>query len=518
MSVSAAPQPPGRIKPFAYVTAEKAVLYRAIMRAFMESKERFVLHLRSQEILNEVGSRGIGELPGESEIESALSQLCEWGNLEAHPDTTDVTTVEDFYKQRFLFRITAQGEAAERALDLFESTSDCKGELQTGALSDIRKLLQDLYQIARDAEPDSGRIHRNLLTLRARFDDLNARAQLFMGGLHRRVDLKNSHSEQFILDRQRRIGYIERFIGELVIATDDIALTISDLEAAGIEKLLQAAAHRIVADAVEEPSEGLDRARFQWHSFWERLRNWFVSRPGRPSNAEILRGRARAAIPALLRAITTVNDQKIGRIDRSNDLRVLARWFVEVHSEADAHRLWRAVFGLCPARHLIINDATLDQHESLGVPPDTSWLDAPPLRISLRLRTYGSYARTGRLSRIIDRTAEKEKLAAATHEEALRILKAQGRFATGSRMRLSELEQLDSDEFDLFLELLGEAVSARVLSAEAADVLSSDGSLRVKLEPTGDGRTAVIHIPEGVFSGPDHWISIERNTTDEVAT
>jgi hypothetical protein len=30
-------------------------------------------------------------------LEAALAKLCEWRNLEAHRDTADVATVEEFY-------------------------------------------------------------------------------------------------------------------------------------------------------------------------------------------------------------------------------------------------------------------------------------------------------------------------------------------------------------------------------------------------------------------------------------
>ena len=36
--------------------------------------------------------------------------------------------------------------------------------------------------------------------------------------------------------------------------------------------------------------------------------------------------------------------------------------------DADAHRLWRSIFGMCSSRHLTVNDATLDQHESQEMP------------------------------------------------------------------------------------------------------------------------------------------------------
>src|SRR5262249_22179859 len=152
-----------------------------------------------------------------------------------------------------------------------------------------------------------------------------------------------------------------------------------------------------------------------------------------------------------------------------------ARWFTDMESDAEAHRLWRLIFGFSAARHLAINDATLDEYEARAYSANTSWLDAPPLRISTTLRESGSDSRTGRLSRIIDRTAEKEKLAAATREEAFRIANARNRFGTGRRMRLSELERLDPGEFDLFLDILGEAMSARVFPNEAVEILSGDG-------------------------------------------
>ena len=101
-------------------------------------------------------------------------------------------------------------------------------------------------------------------------------------------------------------------------------------------------------------------------------------------------------------------------------------------------------------------------------------------------------------------------LAAASQKEAQRLLNAQRRFGTGNRIRLSELEQLETGDFDVFLDLLGEAVSARVFPVEAVEILSGDGSLRVKLEPTCDGREAMIVTADGTFAGPDHWISMEQ--------
>ncbi len=80
-------------------------------------------------------------------------------------------------------------------------------------------------------------------------------------------------------------------------------------------------------------------------------------------------------------------------------------------------------------------------------------------------------------------------------------------------MRFSELESLDAAEFELFLDVLGEAVAVGAFPSEAVDILSGDGCLRVRLEPTADGDEARILTNEGMFIGPDQWISIEPVAT-----
>jgi hypothetical protein len=68
----------------------------------------------------------------------------------------------------------------------------------------------------------------------------------------------------------------------------------------------------------------------------------------------------------------------------------------------------------------------------------------------------------------------------------------------------------------LFLDLLGDAVSARVSAADTVEILSGDGCLKVRLEPTGDDRQARIHTSDGAFCGPDQWISIEQITIQDL--
>jgi uncharacterized protein (TIGR02677 family) len=482
---------------FLYRSADKASLYQAIMEVFIESKDLFVFQLRAEQVFDALRRNSSFELPARAEVDAALVQLCGWGNLDTYPDTANVGSVEDFYHQRQTLEMTAQGEAAHRALASFDAAAACKGKLQPSRVADIRLLLQELKQLSREEEPDTWKVHRNLLALQALVEDLSATAQTFVRVSERRIGLPPSEARSLA-------EYGQGFIGELVLDADNICEAIRDIESAGFERLLQAVADRSVRDL----------SHWRWH--WERLRRWFVSQPDSPSTSERLRERARTSIPALLSVITRFNDQQIHRIDRSNDFRVLARWFAQAASDAEAHMLWRAAFGLCSARHLIIDDETLTDRESQAVPATTSWLHAPPLRLSMDPSDRLSESRTGGLSRMIDRSAEKEKLAAASHEESQSLLNARRGFGSGNRIRLSDLKQMETAEFDLFLGLLGEAVSGRFFPAEAVEISSGDGCLTVKLEPTDDGRDAVIVTSDGTFAGPDHWISIEQVSAADV--
>src|SRR5262249_30642270 len=267
---------------------------------------------------------------------------------------------------------------------------------------------------------------------------------------------------------RRLIEYGKRLIGELQQESDCIAETILEIEAAGFEQLLRDVDNSSIRDRTGI-SNGAEDA--QWHSQCQPLRRWFIAQPGSPSTSQILRDRAAAAIAGLLRSIRNHRDERRGIIDRTTDFLILARWFAEATTDEDAHRLWHAAFGLNSSRHWTIDDASLNDRESQSISPDTSWRDAPPLGILTQSQKYSVQSSVGALSRIIDRGAEKEKLAVSSREEAERLLNAQRRFCNSGRVRLSDLQFLETNEFDLLLDLLGEAMSSRVDSAEPVEVL-----------------------------------------------
>jgi uncharacterized protein (TIGR02677 family) len=349
-----------------------------------------------------------------------------------------------------------------------------------------------------------------------RFTDLAENAQAFMGSLQRTIDLYDADVDTFRAYKDRLVGYLERFIKDLVTVGGEIARLLQSLEPAAVSRLLTIVAERDAEDAAPgaDPGAGDPRAAARaagiaaWEERWRGLRQWFVAEGIQPSQAKLLRARARAAIPQLLAVVANLNERRAGRSDRSADFRALARWFAEAPDERSMHRLWRLAFGVGGSRHLMIDSETLAVREDDPVPATTPWADAPPLRISPRLRRTGSYERRGRPNRIVGRDEQRQVLERLASRQVAETAAARARLATGGQIRLSQLGELDPAAFGLFLALLGDALAARRPGQRSVVTTTTDGTMRIALTSLDNASIATLRTTAGVLRGPDHSIEI----------
>jgi uncharacterized protein (TIGR02677 family) len=439
-----------------------------------------------------------------------LAQLAEWGNLESQPDTARVSSLSDFYRARFLYRLSHGGEAVETGLAVFFQTLQRRAELQTVALEDIASRLQALRQLIDQNVTKDGldvaKAHQVLRDLVGVFNDLAENAQAFMAGVARTLELQQAEASAVIAYKRRLIDYLDRFLSDLVRRSDSIAQLILYLAPHVDTVFLQIAEREVRDSAPDGEGDQTDDKMRRWQAWrerWKGLRGWFLSTGPEPPQAELLRARARAAIPQLLGAIATLNDRRSGRSDRSADFRILAQWFAACGNDGEAHRMARAAFALHPARHF-----SLDLHADDELPASTPWAEAPPLQINPRLREYGEAAPRGPLARVRDRSAERALMAEQFSEEARQIEAARQRLSTGHPFLLSDMGELDTHAFGLFLSLLGEALSEQAHPDQIVERQTADGLLNVRMEPLGAATEARIVTPAGIFAGRDHLVTI----------
>ncbi|MFI1580982.1 TIGR02677 family protein [Embleya sp. NPDC020630] len=507
-------------RPFSYLTAQQhSALYRAIMGVFVEAKQRFLVHLRPEDVQAALVDRV--EL---SAVAAALDSLAGWGNLRADADTGRVTSVEDFYRHRYLYQLTREGEAVEEALSAYDAALGRRGALQAVALADIATQLRALIGFGAAERLDEGKVHLALITLTHRFNDLADNARAFMGSLQRTIDLHDADVEVFLAYKDRLIDYLERFIADLVTRGAQIAGLLDELgdprrDDGPLRRLLVGAAEREAGDAAPDPTlvdaepEGAEaavrRALYEtWVGRWLGLRAWFIAEGGHESQARLLRSRARSAVPQLLTVVGVLNERRAGRSDRSADFRALALWFAQAPDDASRHRLWRSAFGLHAARHLTVDAQSLAAREQDPPAAGTPWHDAPPIHISPQLRKTGSYERRGKPNRVADRSDARRFLAEHAHRERVQLAAARALLATHGVTRLGRLPELDPVTFGLFLHLLGDALA--LWRPETTHVVATghDGSMEIHLTLPDDDARAEVHTTVGVFSGPDFLIEI----------
>lgn len=170
---------------FAHLQADNVSLYRRVLLVFVQAQQRFTIALRPSDVCDALHTETPDIAPA-AQVLDALAQLTRWGNLDATQDTADVNTVEEFYRARFLYQLSAAGEAAEGALQYFAQNIGQRGELKAAALRDILQHLEQL-QIAllHPDELDEALAHHVLKALVERFHELTSRAQIFLRTVQR---------------------------------------------------------------------------------------------------------------------------------------------------------------------------------------------------------------------------------------------------------------------------------------------------------------------------------------------
>ncbi len=437
-----------------YVAVENAPVYRAVVEVFAEARSHYVVELRPGDVLSRLRAAHLAvPLADEPQLEYHLDRLVEWGNLQRSHDTAAVARIEDFYRRRFLYRLSAVGEAAHRAVEEVERAVGRSGSLQSSMLGRIAEALRSALDASRAA--DAPKARAALHDLGAAFRALTEEANRFIGDLDEHVAGERLEEERFLLYKRAVLAYLSGFVERLRRHAAEIAELAREVDVVGFDGLA-----RLAVEAAELPPspDGAD-PRPAWvaeeAARWAGVRAWFAGDAAGPPRVERLAEVARDAVVRLARSLSRLDERRSRAADRAADFRTLARWFQDCRSDDEAHRLWHIAFGLASARHFHVAE------EDAGASsPGASWWDSEPVRVPVRLRTHGRTSEAGRPSPIPDHSDARAWMLQLRRRERAAAEAALSRFAGRGRQRLSALSGLSSAELDALLGLLDDLLVA----------------------------------------------------------
>jgi uncharacterized protein (TIGR02677 family) len=486
---------------FAYVAADKAPLYQALMAIALEASQRYRLGLTPGAFVTRLHERPDllpdGYILDEEGVETALLALCRWGNLKPRFSDRIRFTMAEYLRKQDEYVITPGGEAAERAIGDVLRTAARTGSLNPQLLSFVRDAILALEAEACSGQPQPGGLYASLIDVNGRFLEMSGNARTFMNAVHRVLDVADAETEEFDAYIGAIASYVHDFVGELGRLEPLISAAVRNVEAAGLGRILD-----LAAAAEESPLEGSRaRAREKMSDWWSGVQQWFLGRPGQPPIVEELYGSGRRAVAQALHTVARVREHHEGRVSRAQDLLRLAGHFAEAAAEDECHALFATAFGLWGSRHLAIVD-----DEQREAPASASWWSAPPAPVAPVLRAGGS-ARSGRTPALVDRRAAHEKARRRLEEEAASRLVAFAPLLDRGAMQLSALPAVSLDTLAAIIGVIDQLVLVPGAASEL-DTVTPDG-FRVRVAaPPPASREAVIETAGGHLRMPDYIIDV----------
>lgn len=476
-----------QVETLKYATVAEAPVYRAVVDAFFRARERYVIELRPAEVLSELESGPWEvEVQGGDWLDRKLDQLFAWGNLARRHDSAAVARVEDFYRRSFVYALTTAGEVAHRAIAQVEATVGRSGSLQTTMLVKIRDSLTALA-----VSDDPAELHGLVHDVLHAFDTLTEEASRFLAALETRHADETPDAGWFDAYKTAVVTYVDRFVSRLREVAAEIEAQVRAVDERGVETILAMA---VRSGELPPAMAGTDPAAEWIASRWERFRGlaaWFVRAPGSQPIVSRLADAAVDAVLDLTRTLTRLNDQRVRPIDRAADFRTLACWFAHCENDESANRIFQGAFGLYGARHFVFVD-----DDSELTHPSTSWWDARPVEVPVRLRSHGRISRAGRHPQVKDRSSEREWLAQRRRKEQARVDEGLARLSSHGPLQFSKLGEVDELQFDLLLMLLDEGLSGPADPDGVHRTRTGDGRFDVQVAPPADG------LPDAVLSTP----------------
>lgn len=497
---------------FQFTTTDRAELRIAVLQA-VHAASVTEPALTFAQVGDGLAAIGYDGSAADADLEDALAALTGWGLLEASQDhTVRYATAEEFERRNLRWAPTPHGRAAMAGVLHSLEVLGRSISLQPATLDAIGDGLEDLRDLLDREHLTPSRITTRLTEVEHHLQSLVDNVRQFNHELGR-LQRDDATTDLVFLDvKQRVTAYLQEFVDGVEWPARRIAKLIEALDdAPGVSVLHDralAGANLLQLNDDDPAVAWLDERTRRWAA----LRAWFAPVGDAAPQIDRVLDIAKQAILSLLRVLERRWESRRRAASLRDDLTELARWFERVPTDADAHRLFNAAFGLWPARH---HHLLPDDPEDVA--GSTSWLDAPAVPVAATLRTTGSVASRGRVAPIGDPAMARARRQAAQTAELANADVVRRHLITSGVVPLASFGDLDPERFDALLQLLGVALAAPLAGDGTRRALSVDGQVEIVLHPPEPASaTARLTTRAGTLTAPAYRVAIALDDDLEV--
>jgi uncharacterized protein (TIGR02677 family) len=498
-----------RLGLYAYLQArEHKGTYLAIMRLFTAT---LLADLSAGDVAAALASaerEGTIER-GESRIENVitrLKQLVEWGNLVQGRREVVAASIAEFQHGSVRYQVSKLAVRVQRDVDELLRVPEGAREVSRELLPAIERGLNQLgkslanavSQEQRDAESAAATRAHELLseqvtTLFLQHAELAATVRDFYAYLGQVVTRHHLAAEEISGFRNLLVEYIQKVVEDVLRQTPAIAEHLTGRFATARPELL-----RLLG-----PTDGLgpavERARGRSGADWQELTDWFVDRPGRPSQVTVLREATARAIGSLLASVKRATAGGGLLPGRRAELLKLAKWFDD-STPAESAEMYAAAFGLYSSRHVL----PAPEHDSDD--ERTPWSEGPVCDVTVSVRSRSDRGARGRTSRIMDDPiTEQSLLAEARHADERRAADVAELAAAAPEL---DKVTLSPGALGVLCELLTMAMAQRESTKDAGSAEDQIRGLTVRIE-YAEGETTQVRSTGGTLTLRDSRLVVQ---------
>lgn len=386
----------------AYLTTDNTKRYRPILRYFYEQYERTNYMLYKEDVWRELKQKTNFENYTIEMCENDLTQLENWGNLEALQDTNNVSTVEEFKHRKFTYQLTAYAVEIERLVIRLENLHIEGSSLELQLIERIKKEIQDIKKSSSKSETEVLSLWEDLSN---DFKRLNQNYQDYIKTFYSVKMEEVAKNKQFIAYKNNLVKYLREFIKLLqensYIIEEELKNIDPKIEEEFLEKVYIEQKKIRTVDKLDEPNYE-EELKSRNKEKWKNIKKWFLGDGLHLSEVEKINEKTTEIIRKITRIANQIAESRGNVSSKKAEYKKICEMFAKTKDIEEAHKLSSLVFGMFNTRHIKGNY----ERETDSINSSLLEEESNEYQIKPRVREYR--AKLAKVA-IVDKTKEKQE-------------------------------------------------------------------------------------------------------------